>query len=135
MQEKGPIYGVNLLAELPLINCGTMQALPSRADLESIQDLPNGTRIVGGYEVLLEHYRRARKHIERLQAIVDEFPKTEDGITITPGMPTWCSELHPMMHLWDVRLRSGEAFDEHCKRQQEKHFSTYKAALAAREGH
>jgi len=64
--ERGPIYGVELLTELPLDN-GMMQALPSRNDLESIQDLFNGTRIVAGYEVLLEHYRRKCAEVKALE--------------------------------------------------------------------
>ena len=61
--ERGPIYGVELLTELPL-DGGMMQALPSRDDLESIQDLRNGTRIVAGYEVLMEHYRRVKAALD-----------------------------------------------------------------------
>ena len=65
MTERGPIYGVELLTELPL-DGGMMQALPSRDDLESIQDLRNGTRIVAGYEVLMEHYRRKCAELESI---------------------------------------------------------------------
>jgi len=65
MTERGPIYGVELLTELPL-DGGMMQALPSRDDLESFQDLRNGTRIVAGYEVLMEHYRRKCAELESI---------------------------------------------------------------------
>jgi len=61
--QRGPIYGVELLTELPL-DGGMMQALPSRDDLESIRDLRNGERIVAGYEVLLEHYRRVKAALD-----------------------------------------------------------------------
>ncbi len=61
--ERGPIYGVELLEFLPL-DGGMLQQLPSRDDLESIRDLRNGERIVAGYEVLLEHYRRAKAELE-----------------------------------------------------------------------
>jgi len=61
--KRGPIYGVELLDSLPL-DGGMLQQLPSRDDLESIRDLRNGERIVAGYEVLLEHYRRAKAALE-----------------------------------------------------------------------
>lgn len=63
--ERGPIYGVELLESLPL-DGGMLQQLPGRDDLESIQDLRNGTRIVAGYEVLMEHYHRARAELDAL---------------------------------------------------------------------
>jgi len=52
------------MATLPL---GTMhQALPSRADLESILSGPSGNRIVAGYEILLAHYRHARHALDEI---------------------------------------------------------------------
>ncbi len=58
-KEVGPIYGVELLDSLPL-DGGMSQALPSRKDLDDVlrTRINGNARVVGGYEVLLEHYRR-----------------------------------------------------------------------------
>lgn len=61
--EVGPIYGVELLKTLPL-DGGMLQALPSRRDLDEIWK--RNLRVVAGYEVLLEHYRRGQAEIKRL---------------------------------------------------------------------
>lgn len=71
--ELGPIYGVELLDSLPL-DGGMLQQLPSRDDLESIRDLRNGERIVAGYEVLLEHYRRVKAAMDEADAFGEEVP-------------------------------------------------------------
>lgn len=63
----GPIYGVELLEELPL-NGGMLQQMASRRDLEQVERRV-GTRVVAAYEVLTQHYRRAKKELdERLAA-------------------------------------------------------------------
>jgi hypothetical protein len=58
-KEFGPIYGVELLVSLPL-DGGMSQALPSRKDLDDVRrtKINGNDRVVAGYEVLLEHYRR-----------------------------------------------------------------------------
>lgn len=54
--DRGPCYGVPLLDWLP-IGSGTMrQALPSSSDLAFANDRVN-SRVSGGYEVLLDHWR------------------------------------------------------------------------------
>ena len=61
----GPIYGVPLIKTLPLSG-EMLQAMPSRADLESVAK--KNMRVVAGYEVLL-----ANRHemLEALKKIVD----------------------------------------------------------------
>jgi len=68
MSEHGPIYGVELLDSLPL-DGGMLQALPSQLDLEAVLKTGRlcGSRIVGGYEVLLEHYRRLQSQLATYQ--------------------------------------------------------------------
>lgn len=68
MRNIGPIYGFDLLDELPI--GGMTQALPSREDLELVKE--HSWRTVAGYEVLLEHYRRAKALADKLGAIVNE---------------------------------------------------------------
>jgi hypothetical protein len=55
MIEYGPVYGVELITDLPL-DGGMLQAMPSRRDLLQVRDI--NERTVAGYEVLLEHYHR-----------------------------------------------------------------------------
>lgn len=60
----GPIYGVDLIDELPLgKNGGMTQSMPNADDLRAIAQ--DHTRVVAGYEVLLDHY-------QQLKAVVDE---------------------------------------------------------------
>jgi len=61
MDEKGPIYGVELIDDLPL-NGGMRQAMPSRRELEQVAE--DNERVVAGYEVLLAHYSRLRAEVE-----------------------------------------------------------------------
>lgn len=63
--EKGPIYGVTLLDELPLGTGSMTQALPNRHDLVIVSKL--NMRVAAGYEVLLAHYRDAIERIEKLK--------------------------------------------------------------------
>jgi hypothetical protein len=58
-KEVGPIYGAELLDSLQL-DGGMSQALPSRKDLDDVRrtKINGNDRVVAGYEVLLEHYRR-----------------------------------------------------------------------------
>lgn len=74
MPEHGPIYGIELLDTLPLDGGSMQQALPSRKDLDAIRKakLIGSDRVVAGYEVLLEHYRRAKALADKLGAIVNE---------------------------------------------------------------
>jgi len=66
-KEVGPIYGVELLDSLPL-DGGMSQALPSRKDLDDVRrtKINGNDRVVAGYEVLLEHYRRLLSEHEDL---------------------------------------------------------------------
>lgn len=60
MTERGPIYGVQLIEilEMPLRDGGMRQAMPSRGDLEGVRNFRQGQRVVAGYEVLLNEWRR-----------------------------------------------------------------------------
>jgi len=54
--ETGPLFGVPLIATLPLRANGRMvQVMPSRADLCDVRQVCE--RVAAGYEVLLSHYR------------------------------------------------------------------------------
>jgi hypothetical protein len=64
MTETGPVYGVELLTELPL-DGGMCQAMPKRAELERVRKYSE--RTVAAYEVLTEHYRRAMKELEAMK--------------------------------------------------------------------
>ncbi len=70
-----------------------------------------------------------------LQAIVDKYPKTEDGVSVVPGMVTYCddSRSFSFAHHWDIRLGSGESFDAHCRNDNERQYSTPEAVEAARD--
>ena len=57
MSDYGPVYGVELIATLPL-DGGMRQAMPSRRDLQQVREISE--RTAAGYEVLLEHYRRLK---------------------------------------------------------------------------
>lgn len=82
-RECGPIYGVELLLTLPLDGGSMRQALPSRADLDDIRRMriSGSDRIVAGFEVLTEHYRRAivaRDRAWRTLARIEEALGTVD---------------------------------------------------------
>ena len=65
-KKTGPIYGVELITSLPLGVIGGMrQAMPSRADLQAATD--RHTRLVAGYEVLLETYQETKAELARLR--------------------------------------------------------------------
>lgn len=68
-EQKGPIYGVELIDTLPLDGGEMLQAMPSRVDLERVREVSE--RTVAGYEVLLEHYRRWRRAAEELARYVE----------------------------------------------------------------
>ena len=104
--ERGPIYGVELIESLPLKYgepTGLRQAMPSRSDLRSVRDYR--ARIVGGYEVLLNHWREQAKEIAVLQAIVDKPPKCwrldESGV-LRHDVPLIVHE-HPKVLVWTRR--------------------------------
>jgi hypothetical protein len=73
MTDYGPIYGVELLASLPLDGGPMKQALPSRRDLDDVlrSGIAGDNRVVAGFEVLTEHYRRAVAEVERLRGFME----------------------------------------------------------------
>ena len=75
--ESGPIYGIQLIDSLPL-GVGDnplLQAMPGREELKKVQEI--SSRTVGGFEVLLHHYRQLLAERERLIELVNE--KQEAG--------------------------------------------------------
>lgn len=68
MSEKGPIYDVQLLEELPLGKSGMFQVMPGRNELKRVMRLSQ--RTVAAYEVLTSHYLREREEVERLTAVL-----------------------------------------------------------------
>ncbi len=77
--ERGPIYGVVLLDSLPL-DGGMRQALPSRADLDAVRRtrINGNDRVVAGYEVLLEHYKRLVNAVEALRPAINDCTDAEN---------------------------------------------------------
>jgi hypothetical protein len=71
MKETGPIHGaelVEILATTYKQKGGDRQLMPTRANLESVaSDQWQGERLVGAYEVLLNHWRGQADEIDRLQ--------------------------------------------------------------------
>jgi hypothetical protein len=99
MQEKGPIYGVELIDVLPANYgepMGMQQAMPSRSDLRGIRDYRQGHRVVAGYEVLLNYWREQGKEITRLRDELLEY--VEDAFQ---QLAHRCPEGDPMFGWWD----------------------------------
>lgn len=67
--EKGLIYGVELIEDLPLGTGPMKQAMPSRDDLERVME--RNQRTVAGYEVLLAHYQDLRTRFSILHEMAD----------------------------------------------------------------
>jgi hypothetical protein len=69
-KQVGPIYGVELLETLPL-DGGISQALPSRKDLDDVRRtrINGNDRVVAGFEVLTEHYRRMAAAVRSLVSL------------------------------------------------------------------
>jgi len=63
--DSGPVYGVSLIASLPIIGGSMRQAMPSRSDLEQVRKVSE--RTAAGYEVLLAHYREQCEKMEKLE--------------------------------------------------------------------
>lgn len=70
---------------------------------------------------------------QRLEAVVAELPKTEDGVIITDDSITYCDERIPFAHRWKLRTPTGEPYRDHLANCHEKHYSTEAAAMAATE--
>lgn len=71
--EVGPVYGAPLIDALPLGDCGMMQAMPTRQDLQRTREVSE--RTAAGYEVLLSHYLAAAEQI----AIIDMIRNLGEG--------------------------------------------------------
>lgn len=69
MTEKGPIYGVPLIDDLPLGTGPMKQAMPSSDDLAAVAEI--NQRTVAGYEVLLAHYQDLRCRFSILHEMAD----------------------------------------------------------------
>ena len=76
MSDYGPVYGVELITDLPL-DGGMRQAMPSRRDLQQVREISE--RTAAGYEVLLEHYRRAVEACRSLIDAIDNSPGDDLG--------------------------------------------------------
>ncbi len=81
-----------------------------------------------------QQLREANAIVDKLPTCwrLDESGKLVEDVPVVPQMITWCSDLRPFSHQWDLRLRSGETFDAHCARGKERHCDTRDAAQAAR---
>ncbi len=69
-----------------------------------------------------------RAEARRLQILVDLQPKTEEGIPIMDGDITYSDDPAPMPHLWKMRLKSGETFQDHRASDCERHYKSREAA-------
>ncbi len=65
--NNGPIYGIELIDNLPLGSGGMLQAMPSRDDLIKVRRVSE--RTAAGYEVLLKHYRQSVRNNEELDRL------------------------------------------------------------------
>jgi len=81
MSDYGPVYGVELIATLPL-DGGMRQAMPSRRDLQQVREISE--RTAAGYEVLLEHYFRALEACRKAAASCET---CNDGVVKTIDYP------------------------------------------------
>lgn len=138
-KEVGPIFGVELLDRLPFDDCSMFQALPNRRDLVEVKKskLAGSGRLSSGYEVLLEHYRRAqaenaelRQQLAEAKAVIDKLPKTADGVPVVAGMSLYHSsgEFSTVSEVSIVVVNCGHQIVEHASR----YYSTREAAEAAR---
>ena len=84
MTEKGPLYGVELIEDLPIGEGSMRQAMPSRSDLTGIAKI--NQRVVAGYEVLLAHYRESQAEVERLR-VLNQRAMAIIADAIVHGMP------------------------------------------------
>lgn len=66
--ETGPIYGVELLRELPLGKSNMRQAMPTLADLVKVKRISE--RTVAGFEVLTHAFRESKEKIELLEKVI-----------------------------------------------------------------
>ena len=66
--ESGPVYGVRLIKSLPLGSGGMVQAMPSKGDLEQVRKV--NERVVAGFEVLTDHYRKQCNEVARLNDLL-----------------------------------------------------------------
>lgn len=94
MSDKGPIYGVELIDSLPLNRGGSgfRQAMPSAQDLASASencDCVGCKRLVGGYEVLLQHWREAEAECEQQAKRIAELER-ERGSLQDVIRNAWC---------------------------------------------
>jgi hypothetical protein len=92
--EVGPVYDVELIDSLPLGDGGGMrQAMPSRKDLERALGLrysyPQATRVVAGYEVLLNHYHRLVAEVAELKGEKAEGEDSAEADTPSPAIIRW----------------------------------------------
>jgi hypothetical protein len=100
--QTGPIYGVPLLSVLPLDDGTMKQALPSRQDLEDVlaTHINGDDRVVAGFEVLTEHYRRAKELADILIGGVRDLQRhckvaiEEDPTRIPPGVLAVIGGMH-----------------------------------------
>ena len=76
MSERGPIYNVELIDQLPINDRGWTQQMPSRADLDQVKRISE--RTVAGYEVLLEHYRETMKKCDDAREAAQHLYDTVD---------------------------------------------------------
>ena len=60
--ERGPIYGTELIDSLPIGTSGFRQAMPCRDDLCEV--CSRNERVVAGYEILLRHFLNAVEEID-----------------------------------------------------------------------
>ena len=69
-----------------------------------------------------------------MKVIIGKMPVTADGVPVVPGMVTYCDNKRPFPHHWDMRLRTGEDYETHCRKERERQYSSREAAIAAGAG-
>jgi hypothetical protein len=78
-EQKGPVYGVQLIDTLPLGTGGVLQQMPDREELVQVQKRSN--RTVAAYEVLLAHYQGQVVEVARLKELIRQVIAGEWNLT------------------------------------------------------
>jgi len=153
MSELGPLYGVELIDDLPLRpgkEGGMRQQMPSCSDLQGVKNYRQGQRVVAGYEVLLNHWREQCYELERLQAIVAKCSAglsagafglsvdVEHGETLAEAMKRWYTEFDNVrtgqrlkikaLQATVAELQEEVAFLKRCQELRRVNTADYRAA-------
>lgn len=108
--ERGPLYGVNLIKSLPLPG-GMTQAMPSRRDLEQVAKI--NQRVSAGYEVAIAHLAmHAASNAELLEAcksLISQVEIAVDFFIDDPGENSHVDAAAQAIELGKAAIAKAEA--------------------------